>query len=315
MTHKEIEQQDVIERYVRRKLSVDDRAAFQDHFFTCDQCFDRVQLMERFVNGVHHAADAGILAGSSAATSAAPSPRFGWLRPAFLLPAMATLILAFAVGWLLLFRMPAMRDQLASERQAQELAQQENQRKLNEVAQQLQRERDERAKLETQLAQTQKSPQQSSSPARESSARRKGLAPQSAPTPSETETSEAEATRSSSARSSGASLAAVKRIYVEATGDDDGSRQTRDLLAAGLEPSKRFTVTGNKGEADAVLKLSVTLAASTRNQTKLNISVKLVNAGGAVIWPASGRSKSYQGSAQNISNKLVNDLLRDAGRR
>jgi Putative zinc-finger len=312
MTHREIEQQDVIERYVRGQLSVDERAAFQDHFFACDECFDRLQVTERFVAGVRHASETGILARGSAATSETYS-WFGWFKPAFLLPTAVALLLAIAIGWLLLFRMPAMREQLARERQAREQSQQESRQKSSQAEEQLQREKDERTKLESQLAQqSQKSAPQSTRPSRSANAPGNELARKPATAPSETETSEAEATRSTNARNAGASLAEVKRIYVEAVVNENLSRQTRDLMIAKLKASTRVSVIDNKEEADAVLKLSVTQAASKGNQIKL--SARLVNVAGTVIWPTSGKLRNYQGSTQDTASKLVRDLLRDVGR-
>src|SRR6266571_422975 len=71
MTHQEIEHQDIIERYVRNDLSAADRGAFQEHFFACDECFEQVQLTERFIAGVNHAAATGVLQNAPAA---APLP-------------------------------------------------------------------------------------------------------------------------------------------------------------------------------------------------------------------------------------------------
>jgi hypothetical protein len=48
MTHDEVEQREIVELYVRKRLSPEDRGAFQEHFFACDSCFDQIQTMERF---------------------------------------------------------------------------------------------------------------------------------------------------------------------------------------------------------------------------------------------------------------------------
>lgn len=61
MTHQEIEQREIIERYVRDQLAPEEQRAFQEHFFTCDACFEQVQMTERFIAGVRYAAETGLL--------------------------------------------------------------------------------------------------------------------------------------------------------------------------------------------------------------------------------------------------------------
>jgi hypothetical protein len=36
MNHHEIEQSEILERYVRHQLAEDERLAFQEHYFGCD---------------------------------------------------------------------------------------------------------------------------------------------------------------------------------------------------------------------------------------------------------------------------------------
>ena len=148
MAHTEIEQQEIIERYVRDDLAPDERRAFQEHFFTCDECFERVQMTERFIAGVRHAAEAGII---SPDTSARPqSKKQVWMRPAFALMTAASAALAVAVAWLLLAQVPQLRGELARERQLREQAERDRQQELESVQEQLQAERSERERLENQ---------------------------------------------------------------------------------------------------------------------------------------------------------------------
>ena len=44
MTHSQIEQQDIIDRYLVRKLSPDVEAEFEDHYVACPECVDKLQL-------------------------------------------------------------------------------------------------------------------------------------------------------------------------------------------------------------------------------------------------------------------------------
>src|SRR3989442_1262590 len=106
--HDQIEAEEVIERYVRKELGEEERRAFEEHLLNCAPCFDQVQEMERFVSGLRHASDAGLLS---------PSVRplwTGWLAPAF---AVASLALVIGGGaWMLTLRRSL--DEVAAQRQA-----------------------------------------------------------------------------------------------------------------------------------------------------------------------------------------------------
>ena len=94
MTHQEIEKNEVIERYVRHQLSPDERRAFQEHYFACEECFEAVQATARFIAGVREASRKGALA-----TEADAGAWWAWLfRPAPA-AALAMLLLAAAIGW------------------------------------------------------------------------------------------------------------------------------------------------------------------------------------------------------------------------
>lgn len=55
MTHQEIQANEIVEQYVRGKLTNAERRAFQEHFFECDECFQQVEVMASFVAGVREA--------------------------------------------------------------------------------------------------------------------------------------------------------------------------------------------------------------------------------------------------------------------
>lgn len=61
-THREIREHDIIERYVLNKLPADERRAFQEHYFECDECFEEAQVAARFAAGVREASSLGLLA-------------------------------------------------------------------------------------------------------------------------------------------------------------------------------------------------------------------------------------------------------------
>jgi anti-sigma factor RsiW len=169
MKHQEIDDNEIIERYVLQRLSVDERQAFQEHFFACDECFDKVQMTARFIAGVRESSVAGALAKlsdetravrSSTASRAAEVAAFGWnwLRPAFVLATAASVVLALLLGWLLVNQLPKLRHQLEREKLSREQMERDTQQRLEQATgelekerQQLQNEKNERAKLATQL--------------------------------------------------------------------------------------------------------------------------------------------------------------------
>ncbi len=108
MTHQEVQQGEIVERYVRHKLSPNERRAFQEHYFACEECFEQVELTVRFVAGVRQAARQGVLAISVA------EPWWAALfRPALGFAVATALVLALVFGWLLLKQNTAPRQELA----------------------------------------------------------------------------------------------------------------------------------------------------------------------------------------------------------
>lgn len=124
MMHPQIEDEEIVERYVRNRLAEEERKAFEEHFFACDDCFEKLQATERFVAGMRDAARRGLLAGD--VEGRASTWRIGsWLIPAFGVTACAALMLVAASGWLYFVQMPKLRGQLsqsAAELRAQQQA-------------------------------------------------------------------------------------------------------------------------------------------------------------------------------------------------
>lgn len=121
MTHEEVGEREIVEKYVRDELSAEDRRAFQEHFFGCDACFDEVQTLERFAGGVRDAAERGVIGGE---LGGGVPPRLAprWLWSAFGLASAATIVLAVFAGWLALDQVPALRRAVKEERQIRERA-------------------------------------------------------------------------------------------------------------------------------------------------------------------------------------------------
>lgn len=120
MNHHEIEQQDIIERYLRHQLKPDERRAFQEHYFACDECFAAVESTAKFIAGVQRSARVGALAENAReVASAAVVPWWAsFFKPAFALGALACLLLAVALGWLALRQAPQPHDDTARQQPA-----------------------------------------------------------------------------------------------------------------------------------------------------------------------------------------------------
>src|SRR5260370_11915353 len=103
----------MVEAYVRRKLAPEDCGAFEEHYFQCGKCFDDVQLVEKFVAGVDHAARTGLLD-----PEREPRPeRRTWLMPAFAFAAAAAVVLASMLTFVVSIRQPAREARLQQELQ------------------------------------------------------------------------------------------------------------------------------------------------------------------------------------------------------
>jgi hypothetical protein len=111
MMHSKIADEDIIERYVRNRLDPEERKAFEQHYFACDECFEKVQVAERFVAGMRDVALRGKLK-SETEGGVHAWPMASWWIPALGVSASLAVILAVMSGWLYLVQMPRMREQL-----------------------------------------------------------------------------------------------------------------------------------------------------------------------------------------------------------
>jgi len=128
MMHSEIENEEIVERYVRNQLAPEKRQAFEEHFFGCKECFEKLQTTEQFVAGVRDAADHGLLKDkSSTAFASGPGRGFMW---AFAATTCTAVVLAATTGWMYLNQVHKLRGE------------------LNQTAAQLQAERRSYAELE-----------------------------------------------------------------------------------------------------------------------------------------------------------------------
>ncbi len=98
MTHQEIQRNEIIEQYVRGKLTAAERRAFQEHLFECDECAHEAEVTSRFVAGVRDAARTGLLTAHDQPVGAWFNRgwAFRWAAPVL----AASLLSAIAlIGW------------------------------------------------------------------------------------------------------------------------------------------------------------------------------------------------------------------------
>ena len=141
MNHQEIEEKEIIERYVLHQLAADERLAFQEHFFSCDECFERAQMEARFIASARQASRSGVLASDEADKPLVPGRSMpaafsrgfgGWLIPA--LAASLLLVVALTGLWALSVRR---ENQLLAARAAEQGGASERLRVLEEKVREL----------------------------------------------------------------------------------------------------------------------------------------------------------------------------------
>jgi hypothetical protein len=112
MMHREIDEQEIIERYVRNQLTVEERRDFEEHFFGCEECFEKLRTTERFIAGMRDAGSRGLLERNSADAVPVRTWAF-WVFPALAASSCAVVALAIVASWTLLVQMPRLRQQLS----------------------------------------------------------------------------------------------------------------------------------------------------------------------------------------------------------
>jgi hypothetical protein len=133
---------------------------------------------------------------------------------------------------------------------------------------------------------------------------------------------EGEATRSVGQAVGATALSKVKKVFVEVAGERDSGGQASRLLADGLRQGGRVTPTDAKDEADAALKISLSVkphagrgkASREADPARRMVaaSARLVNEDGEVIWPAGGKgARLYTGTLKDVTRRIAADLLQD----
>lgn len=157
MDHTYIDEQHVVDRYVRGTLPADEAARFEEHYLSCQDCLDRLDLAEAMKRGFQRAAgqDAARVVASRQLALVAWLARLGRSRQAAVLA--MTLLVAALLPWGLAQRKMAESDrELAQTRSALEQERAKDAGKLRTELEASQRtlahEQAARASVEQQLA-------------------------------------------------------------------------------------------------------------------------------------------------------------------
>ena len=95
----------------------------------------------------------------------------------------------------------------------------------------------------------------------------------------------------------------VKKIYIEIRGDA-AFNELRSNIAENLGSSGVVTSTADANEADAALKIVVS---PIQGRPQIEVSARLVNARGAVLWPKAG-TRRYSGEISKVVAEVVKDI-------
>jgi Putative zinc-finger len=109
MDHKTAERSMAVEKYLLDEFSPEERDAFEEHFFSCDECAQEIKLGAAFMT---HAKES-LRSTPAVPVSPAKKPKrewFRWFSPAFAVPAMAFML--GIVAFQNLVQLPALHQSL-----------------------------------------------------------------------------------------------------------------------------------------------------------------------------------------------------------
>src|SRR5690242_11978137 len=104
MDHEVAAKTHAVERYLLGEMPSSERDAFEEHYFTCELCAEEIRSARLLAPDLKTAVPEGRHARKT------PSPgRLSWLKPPFLIPTFAALVLAVVVGYQSLVVMPDLK--------------------------------------------------------------------------------------------------------------------------------------------------------------------------------------------------------------
>jgi Putative zinc-finger len=107
MMHSQIDKEEIVERYVSNQLSSAERQAFQEHFFECEECFEKLQATMKLRAGIRDAAERGLLPGT--ANRAPAGGRSLWFSRPLALTTFAAVVFAALSAWMYFAWIPRLR--------------------------------------------------------------------------------------------------------------------------------------------------------------------------------------------------------------
>jgi hypothetical protein len=117
MEHTYIEENNLIDRYVRGTLPVDTRTAFEEHFLDCTECLDQLEVARSLRDAIRlSAVDLTAAADTAPTQTIAGGWRGGWAWRWLSLAVTACLGIAVLAGGLLYQRLERTRQELAQNR-------------------------------------------------------------------------------------------------------------------------------------------------------------------------------------------------------
>ncbi len=115
-----------------------------------------------------------------------------------------------------------------------------------------------------------------------------------------------------SSNNQGKSLKEIKQIFIEISGDEVLGKQIAEQLAAEIQSLGRFSISNDKENADAALKIYVRHESDVDdpNEKIVTVIVRLVNAEGFVVYPnRKGISGwKYVGEIAKLPKRIADDL-------
>jgi hypothetical protein len=111
MDHEFAEKTGAADRYLLNEVTSEERAEFEEHFFDCAICSDRVRKGSIFIDTAKEVMRADTANPAAANRRAIPKQAawFAWFKPMTLVPGLAALVLAAIAGYQNLVTLPALR--------------------------------------------------------------------------------------------------------------------------------------------------------------------------------------------------------------
>ena len=113
MNHEASIKRHTAEKYLMGELSASERAAFEQHFFECEECAEEVRLGHQLRENARSVFDDEAQPAAHHARAAKGRAWLAWMRPAAMVPAAACLAIAAIAGYQNVVELPALHARIA----------------------------------------------------------------------------------------------------------------------------------------------------------------------------------------------------------